>query len=343
MNIIRLLLTCIALLLAPAHAAHADDAQPEIKIEKRQLLVPRKGETVIPTAFMENPVEWLREKQRSLYGSMSSSLRQMRGESRSTAAWTLMILSFGYGTFHAAGPGHGKTVISAWLLATENDLKRGVLISFLSSIVQALSAIVIVSAILYIVGGAIQATRAAAGALETASFAAIGAMGLYLIWTAFQATAKTQPSHQHEHHDHSRNHSHDHDHDHAHCGHAHVPEAKDLRGEDWSLTKAAAMSFAIGLRPCTGAILVLLAAYPLGLYGAAIASVFAMAAGTFITVTLIAAIAVYARQFATRLAGTSSVAAKWLNFSLRFGGGLLVTVLGGSLFWASLGAGMIPG
>ncbi len=331
---LRWLTACLALLVMSMPIARSDDVQPEIKIEKRQLLVPRKGETVIPTAFTEDPVEWLREKQRDLYGSMSAALRQMRGSAKGTAAWTLMLLSFGYGIFHAAGPGHGKTVISAWLLATESELKRGVLISFLSSIVQAISAIAIVSAVLYVVGGAISTTRAAAGALETASFAAIAAMGLYLVWTAFRTTAKA-PAHHHEH-----NH---HDHGHAHCGHAHAPEAKDLRGADWSLAKAAAMSLAIGVRPCTGAILVLLAAYPLGLYMAGVVSVFAMAFGTFITVSVIAAVAVYSKKLAMRLAGANSSATKWLNFSLRLGGGLLVAILGGSLFWASLGGGMIPG
>jgi nickel/cobalt transporter (NicO) family protein len=336
MSVMRIVMALLAVLLVSLAMAQAQDAGPEIKIEKRQLLVPRKGEAVVPTAFTEDPMEWLREKQRDLYGAMAGALRGLRSESRGLAAWTLLIMSFGYGVFHAAGPGHGKTVISAWLLATENELKRGILISFLSSIVQALSAIAIVSAVLFIVGGAISATRAAAGYLESASFALIAAMGLYVIWTAFRPAHGDRHDHPHEHH-----HGHDH-HDHHH-GHAHGPEAKDLRGPDWSLAKAASMSLAIGMRPCTGAILVLLAAYPLGLYGAGVAAVFVMAAGTFITVSLIAGLAVYAKHIARRLADRSGRAGKWLDFGLRLGGGGVIAMLGGALFWASLGAGPMPG
>lgn len=338
---IHILILFLAMLLVGMPATpRAEDAQPAVKIEKRQLMVPRKGETVEPTAFLEDPMGWLREKQQGFYSSMSKSLRQMRMAGEGWAAWTLLLLSFGYGVFHAAGPGHGKAVISAWLLATENELKRGVFISFLSSIVQALAAIVIVSAVLFVIGGAISATRAAAGVLESASYALIGGLGLYLIWTALRPMLRSAQVHGHHAHDHHCHH--DHDHDHAHCGHAHVPEAKDVR-ENWSLAKACSMAFAIGLRPCTGAILVLLAAYPLGLYWAGVVSVFAMAAGTFITVSLIAAVAVYSRQLAMRFASNGGNHIRWLDFSLRFAAGVLVTCLGGALFWASLGSGVLPG
>jgi ABC-type nickel/cobalt efflux system permease component RcnA len=195
--------------------------------------------------------------------------------------------------------------------------------------VQALAAIVIVTTVLYLIGGAVSATRSAAGILESASYALIGALGLYLVWTAFR------PAPVHAHHDHHHHHD-------EHCGHAHAPEPKALR-QDWSLTKACSMAFAIGIRPCTGAILVLLAAYPLGLYWAGVLSVFAMAAGTFLTVSLIAAITVYSKHLALRFAGPGGPAVRWLDFSLRFGAGVLVAFLGGALFWASLGANALPG
>ena len=343
MNFIRILMIILFASCAAALPAAADDPAPAVKIEKRQLLVPRKGEGVEATRLLDDPVQWVREQQQAAYGAMSKSLRGIRREGSLAAAWTLMALSFGYGVLHAAGPGHGKAVISAWLLATESELKRGVLIAFLSSIVQALAAIAIVSAALFVFSGAIAATRSTAGVLESASFAMIGAMGLYLIWTAFRpyvhapATAAVAAGgHGHDHH------GHDDHHDHANCGHAHVPEAKDVRG-DWSIAKALTMSFAIGIRPCTGAILVLLAAYPLGLYWAGVASAFAMAAGTFLTVAIIAALTVYSKRLALRLAGTERPWMNWASFALRIGAGLLVAGLGGTLFWASLGSGVVAG
>ncbi len=170
-------------------AQTASEPTSEIKIDKKKLLVqPRNADgSLIMVSFWEDPVLWVREQQQAFYGSMSGALRQIKTSSPLAAAWTLMFLSFGYGIFHAAGPGHGKTVISAWLLATENELKRGIFIAFLSSIIQALVAILLVSVLLLVVASAGSTARDVAGFLESASYAMIGAMGLYLIWTAVRS------------------------------------------------------------------------------------------------------------------------------------------------------------
>ena len=317
--------------VAPAMAQTASEPTSRIKIDKKKLLVqPRNADgSPIMVSFREDPVLWVREQQQAFYGSMSGTLRQIKSSSPYAAAWTLMFLSFGYGIFHAAGPGHGKTVISAWLLATENELKRGIFIAFLSSIIQALVAILLVSALLLVVASAGSTARDVAGFLESASYAMIGAMGLYLIWTALR------PHVQHAHHDHHDHHHHDHTHD-EHCGHAHVAEAKQVRGQ-WSLTKAFSLAFAVGIRPCTGAILVLILANALGIYWAGVASTLVMAIGTFLTVSIIAAIAVYSKKLAMRLASRDDRWLDWLGFALRIGGGLAIAGFGGLLFWGSLG------
>jgi len=318
--------------MVPAMAQTAGEPTGEIKIDKKKLLVqPRNADgSPIMVSFWDDPVLWVREQQQAYYGSLSGTLRQIKTDSPYAAAWTLVFLSFGYGIFHAAGPGHGKTVISAWLLATENELKRGVVIAFLSSVIQALVAILLVSVLLLVVASASSAARDVAGFLESASYALIGAMGLYLIWTALR------PKAQHVHHDHRHDHHHhDHVHD-EHCGHAHVAEAKQVRGE-WSLTKAFSLAFAVGIRPCTGAILVLILANALGIYWAGVASTLVMAIGTFLTVSVIAAIAVYSKKLAMRLASRDDRWLDWLGFALRIGGGLVIAGFGGLLFWGSLG------
>jgi nickel/cobalt exporter len=333
MRILRNLLMIFILagfFVSPAMVQTANEPTSEIKIDKKKLLVqPRNADgSLIMVSFWEDPVLWVREKQQEFYGSMSGALRNIRTGNATTAAWTLMLLSFGYGIFHAAGPGHGKTVISAWLLATENELKRGIIIAFLSSIIQALVAILLVSVLLLVVASAGSTARDMAGFLESASYAMIGAMGLYLIWTAIR------PHVHHKHHDHDHHH-HDHVHD-EHCGHAHVAEAKQVRGE-WSLTKAFSLAFAVGIRPCTGAILVLMLANALGIYWAGVASTLVMAIGTFLTVSAIAAIAVYSKKLAMRLASRDDQWLDWLGFTLRLGGGLAIAALGGLLFLGSLG------
>ncbi len=317
----------------PAMAQTANEPAGEIKIDKKKLLVqPRNADgSLVMVSFWEDPVLWVREKQQEFYGSMSGALRNIRTGNTTAAAWTLLLLSFGYGIFHAAGPGHGKTVISAWLLATENELKRGITIAFLSSIIQALVAILLVSVLLLVVASAGSTARDVAGFLESASYALIGAMGLYLIWTALR------PKTHHDHHDHDhQGHAHHHHVHDEHCGHAHGAEAKQVRGE-WSLAKAFSLAFAVGIRPCTGAILVLILANALGIYWAGVASTLVMAIGTFLTVSVIAAIAVYSKQLAMRLASRDERWLGWLAVTLRLGGGLAIAALGGLLFLGSLG------
>jgi nickel/cobalt transporter (NicO) family protein len=328
---VMMLLRCLLalfILLAPAVALAQTAAEPaaQVTIDKKKLLVqPRNADgRVQQTSFWQDPVLWARDKQRIFYGAMSGALRHIKTGAPLAAAWTLMLLSFGYGVFHAAGPGHGKTVISAWLLATENELRRGVLIAFFSAIIQAATAILIVSILLLAVASVGAAARDVAGVLESASYGLIALMGLYLVWTAFRPHVHAH--HGHDHHDH-------HDHE---CAHAYVPEAKQVKGA-WSLTKAFSLAFAVGIRPCTGAILVLIFANAVGLYWAGIASTFAMAVGTFLTVSAIAAIAVYSKKLALRLARQDDRWLDWLVFTLRFAGGAAIAGLGAILFLGSLG------
>ncbi len=295
-----------------------------VVIDKGKLLVQQRGGANV--AFTENPVLWMMQKQRNFYGKLSAALRGL--QTSSGAVWTLLSLSFFYGVFHAAGPGHGKAVISTWLLATENDLKRGVLIAFLSALIQALTAIVLVSVLFMLVASAGAVARNVSGYLESASYAMIAGLGVYLIWTAFRGSAHVL-------------HAHDHHHD-EHCGHAHVAQPQDLR-DDWSMPRAFSLAFATGIRPCTGAILVLVFANSIGLYWAGIVSTLAMGFGVFLAVAIIAAVAVHARQHAVKYAAGRGNLLATMLFGTRVVGGIVIAVLGVILFAGSLntGAGMI--
>jgi ABC-type nickel/cobalt efflux system permease component RcnA len=328
-----LLLALAAPAVSPAVAAGGEGQVAQIDPSKL-IVRPRSAEGEVVVSFTEDPLGWVRAKQQAFYGRMSGALKALRGSDGALAAWTLMGLSFLYGVLHAAGPGHGKAVVSAWLLANERQLRRGILIACLAAVVQAMTAIVIVSAVLLLVERAGSTARAVAGSLESASFGLIALMGLYLFWHALArqpvAAAATAGHHHHRHHHHDHG-------EECGCGHAHMPEARRLEGEV-PLTRALTIAFAVGIRPCTGAILVLLLASAIGLYWAGIASTFAMAAGTAITVSAIAVVAVTSRRLALRLAGADS---RWLSRTvtgLQLAAGLFITLLGGVLFWGSLGA-----
>ena len=292
---------------------------------------------------------WIFAKQAEFYRQFSSLIRAAKADG--TAAWSLFALSFLYGIFHAAGPGHGKAVISSYMVANEETWTRGVVLSFASALLQALVAVVVVG----IAAGLLNATAAtmnrAVNAIEIVSYSLIVLIGLRLLWVKGRAfiaalhslhrpaavgAAVTPVHHHHSHHDegqhghHQAHHGHDHGHDHARehhtldhdcgCGHAHhrdhddhasawghahALEPEELAGPGgWKRGLSAIV--AVGLRPCSGAILVLVFALAQGLFWAGVVATLVMGVGTAITVAIIATIAVGARTWAKRFTDSRS-------------------------------------
>ena len=268
---------------------------------------------------------WILAKQAEFYRMFSGLIRASKADG--SAAYTLMGISFLYGIFHAAGPGHGKAVISSYMVANDETWRRGVALSFASAVMQSLTAIAIVGIAAVLLGATAHAMGNAVRVIETVSYALIILIGLRLLWVKGRAFLKllrnekaAHRAHAHEHshahahghdHHHGHAHSHAHGHDHAHhhdheaeahaWGHAHAPEPQELAGKHW-LRRGLAAIVAVGLRPCSGAIIVLVFALAQGLFWIGVASTFVMGLGTAITVTAIATVAVGARRLAGRIA-----------------------------------------
>ncbi|WOS62339.1 nickel/cobalt transporter [Sinorhizobium fredii] len=292
---------------------------------------------------------WVNMEQQSFYRLLTGALKDMRDNP--WQLWSLIGLSFAYGVFHAAGPGHGKAVISSYMIANETELKRGVLLSFLSSILQGVVAILLIGAVYLVLrGSSINMTRAT-HALEVASYALIAAFGSWLVFRKLRSMARSRLAladghahHQHGSHDHGHHgHHHSHHHGDAHapgevcatCGHAHAPDPALLKGDRFALSEAWSAIVAVGLRPCSGALIVLSFALLNGLYLGGVLSVFAMSIGTAITVSILATLAVTAKGFAVRYASSQSAAARISN-GIEIAGALLVLVLGLVLLGAAL-------
>lgn len=324
-----------AIALICAGAPPAAETPPS-NLKDRALVQPRdsqeKGKITIPS-FWSDPNAFVLAVQQSFYERISGAISNLRSGPSRAAGFTLFMLSLGYGVFHAAGPGHGKTIISGWLLATEEQLRRGILISFASALIQALSAIVIVSTLLLLVRTVGSTARSVASVLETASYGMIALLGFYLLWQAMGMIWPSRLSSA------LRGGEHAHGSD---CGHAHLPPARQLK-KNWSLSKAMSISFAVGIRPCTGAILALLLANAVGVYWAGIAATFVMAFGTALTVSAIAMVTVFSKTTAVSLIGRRQAWLDWSAFGLRLVGGLLITFLGATLFLGSLNGITTPG
>jgi ABC-type nickel/cobalt efflux system permease component RcnA len=329
----------------------------------------------VPDSQVGGIVGWLLAKQSEFYRQMSATIRAAKTDG--SAVWALLGISFAYGIFHAAGPGHGKAVISSYLIANEETAKRGIALSFVSALMQALVAIAIVgigAALLNVTAGQM---CSAERVIEIASYSLIAAFGARLVWSKgggfFRALRSWRGAsgpqlvpamaHVHGHRDHSHHHDHahshgdaharaahvhvdhahhahgDHAHDHhdhhdhadhvheAHCGHSHGPEPSELAGPGgWARGLSAVLT--VGIRPCSGAILVLVFALAQGLFWAGVAATLLMGLGTAITVSAIALIAVSAKGIAGRIAAGRDGGGAILLRGIEFGAAGLVMLFG---------------
>ena len=322
---------------------------------------------VSPLTAMRQPaatgvVGWILAQQSQFYRALSGLIREAKTDG--SAYWALMGVSFIYGIFHAAGPGHGKAVISSYLVANEETWRRGVALSFASALLQALTAIVIVGVAAALLGATAKLMGDTVRVVEIVSYALIVLLGLRLLWVkgrgflrAWHAVRDGETpahahhrnhlhdqareyQHHHSHHDHTHEHQHghsNHDHDHVHgdddeedvlpWGHAHGPEPEELAGPGgWHRGLSAIV--AVGLRPCSGAIIVLVFALAQGLFLAGVASTFVMGLGTAITVGAIATLAVAARTAAKRVAARRVGYGALALRGIEVGAALLIVAFG---------------
>ena len=320
-----------------------------------------------PAPPADGIVGWMFAKQAEFYRDMSRIIRAAKTDG--SAVWTLLGVSFVYGIFHAAGPGHGKAVISSYLVANEETWRRGIVLSFASALLQAFVAVAVVGIAAVLLNATAGQMCSAERVIELASYALIALVGARLIWVKGKGflreaqnlsrplhavgAAVTPPHdhkhhdhhhdhhdhgdhghahHDHAHHDHHGHHHHDHDHDHGSAwGHAHGPEPEELAGPGgWQRGLSAIV--AVGLRPCSGAIIVLVFALAQGLFWAGVAATFVMGLGTAITVAAIATLAVGFRSAAKQIAISRSGYGMLVLRGIEVGAAVVVLAFGVLLF-----------
>lgn len=384
-DVARALLTC-ALILGTLVAA---DAASHVLLAKSPFGAPAEPQ-------VGGIVGWLLAKQSEFYRQMSSAIRAAKDDG--SAVWWLLAISFAYGIFHAAGPGHGKAVIASYLVANQETAKRGIVLSFASGLMQSLVAVVIVGIGAVVLNATAATMCSAEKVVEIASYGLIALLGARLVWVKGAAFLRTwQPAapalalaghapgavvthaahdhghahdhqhrthhhhddHGHDHHglDHQArdHHGHDHQHDHANahavahdhvhhdhvhdadCGHSHGPAPSELAGPGgWQ--RGFQAIFAAGIRPCSGAILVLVFALAQGLFWAGVAATFVMGLGTAITVATIAVLAVAAKDVARRLSAGREGGGALIMRGLEFGAAGLVLLFGAGLLLGYMAA-----
>ena len=331
-----------------------------------------------PTGPFAHIILWMNEQQRTFYLAMTNALRAMRDDP--WHASVLVSLSFIYGILHAAGPGHGKAVISSYMIANETALKRGIMLSFVSSMLQAIVAIIVVGLAWLVLRGTGISMNQTARYMEIASFALVLFFGLWLLarklpllfkkqendspasplfseptpvpamsgmnWqgsvsqssisdvTRKAATASTARLNYKPQVASS---------DHVFigegdlctaCGNAHIADPSTLSDDfNWKTAWSAILS--VGLRPCSGALIVLTFSLLNGILLGGLLSTFAMAFGTFITVAALATLAVTAKNTALRIAGHNAASGR-LKAGIEVAAALFIALTGALLLSAAL-------
>ncbi|MBE0403877.1 nickel/cobalt transporter [Halomonas sp. FME16] len=270
--------------------------------------------------------------QRSFNRSLTLAITELAREPSQATWWVLLSVSFGYGVFHAAGPGHGKAVLATYLASHGGAVRRALGLSFAASLLQGVTAIVMVAILVHGLGWL---TRQAMGSVvwvEQASFLLITLLGVWLCVRAYKQLRRAyQPiTFYPVQHDHGHNHGH-----HDCCGGAHHIEPEQAL--DW---RTAIMTVgAIGMRPCSGAVLLLGAASLLGQFYIGVLSVLAMSLGTGITVSALALASVFARRWATRRLARQQHASQSAHKAVGWAalaGGMLIVLLGVMLVTTSV-------
>ncbi len=315
---------------------------------------------------------WVAAYQSQFYQAMTGAVKDLKQSG--AAFWLLMGLGFSYGVFHAAGPGHGKAVLSSYVVASNETARTGAIISFLASLVQAVSAIVIIGIAAIILKATSMAITDTARAFEIGSYTLVAVLGVFLVWrkvlkpmvsglrrfvrrsdpglalagvpqAALQDHAALRTQHDDHHHHHG--HGHGHDHGHGHHGHAHGADgacchmtgagtAEAITRSATPLKDALGAILAVGIRPCSGALIILVFTLSQGLFWAGIAATFAMAIGTGLVVALLVTLSVTARNVAVGVAGPGSVAAARVQTGIEALAALFVLFVGVTLLYASL-------
>ncbi|NDO79479.1 nickel transporter [Citrobacter sp. NCU1] len=235
------------------------------------------------------------------------------------AGGSLLLFSFTYGVLHALGPGHGKVVITTWLATHPSKLKSSIGLTLASSLLQGLVAIGLVVVVLTALQLPARQLHMSSFWLEKGSYALVGMLGVLLCWravkklrTLLQRPVFTAFTPHHVHHENCG------------CGHQHMPHPQQLqRGDDWRARLMIILS--MGMRPCSGAIMVLLFSKVIGVFSWGMASALAMAAGTSLTITSLAVLVHSFRTLAVKLSGNRTPVL-W-----RQVGGLTLALAGGAV------------
>jgi len=204
-----------------------------------------------------------------------------------------MAVAFGLGSMHALSPGHGKTIVAAYLVGSRGTFKHAIFLGGMVTFTHTISVFLLGLTTLFLSQYVLpEKIFPVLGAISGLSIVWIGAMLLYKRARRLRHVHAHEHGHDHHHHhhDHAHGQHHGHDHDHGAHGHSHVPEG------DVTLGSLIALGASGGLVPCPSALVLLLSSVALGRVGLGLLLLMAFSAGLAIVLMGIGVLVLYAKH-----------------------------------------------
>lgn len=315
----------LACLFAVAHLMeiHATTTLPVETIAAERSTGNGHTDTGQEIAIWDQVALWIWALQNEYLMALMHEFESLRGQDG--VGWALVMTSFFYGVLHAGGPGHGKIVLTTYLLTHRSRLNRGIAMGASAALLQGGTALLLVGVPIGLAGRLPIDTETASLWATRASFTLLALVGLYLLVRAGGVLSESVRR--------LRRVTGEARHDHAGPMHGagsgcrHRPCAAEIDTVG-SRRAAAGVVLSIGLRPCSGALFVLILATALDLIWYGALSVIAMSTGTAITIVVLAIIASEAREWASSVMAHRSPIWNLAAAGLGALGGTLLVFLG---------------
>lgn len=130
--------------------------------------------------------------QRDLYQQLVSILFTIKNEPIQMGG--LILFSLLYGIIHAAGPGHGKFIITTYLATQTSQLKKSLILTTLSALLQVLVAILLVSTLFFVINKSVKWLKIGEYGLELISYSFIIMVGIFISYRSIKKFNKIWPS-----------------------------------------------------------------------------------------------------------------------------------------------------
>jgi nickel/cobalt exporter len=263
---------------------------------------PKKGMRY--PGFVNRFVKQISILQRKLNKRIATLSREIKEKKSLRPFIIIFFITFVFGMVHALGPGHGKTITFSYFLAEQAEVKKGIMVGTLIGFLHALSALVLVLILYFVIRHTFLPRIENVGrVIRLISYGMISGIGLFLLYRALAGLFKKETT------------------------------EKTLSAGGKSILPFA---IAVGLTPCTGAVIVLLFSISLGVLYLGIMSTFFMALGMAFTISTIGILTILAKKGLTKIILKRTRLSKIFHAVLSITGALLITFLGLLLFTSAL-------